>query len=156
MGEAHNMFANVNDQQQFRLHKKNEIKDYRIAEIKDRVMRNKRLSQYIGAFDYFDKNLIDLSATSANISVASFATVIGADVGIASESFSFAISITRGIANKLLKTTRNKKKKHNQTVVSARSKINNLESMISKALIDNKISQEGFSMIINKEKAMVN
>ena len=38
---------------------------------------------------------------------------------------------------KFLKTTRNKKKKHNKIVMLARSKLNSIESTISKALIDN-------------------
>ena len=34
----------------------------------------------------------------------------------------------------------------------ARSKLNNIESKISKALMDNKISHEDFETIINEEK----
>ena len=33
--ETHNIYPNLNDQQQFRLHKSNEIKDYLITEIKE-------------------------------------------------------------------------------------------------------------------------
>ena len=51
---------------------------------------SKRLSKYIVSFDYFDKSLIVLSATSGSISVASFATVIGTPIGIASASLSLA------------------------------------------------------------------
>ena len=50
---------------------------------------SKRLSKYIASFDYFDNYLIILSATSGEISIASFSTVVGAPVGIASVSFSF-------------------------------------------------------------------
>ena len=48
----------------------------------------KRLSKYIASFDYFDKSLINLSATSGSISIPSFATVIGTPTGIASASLS--------------------------------------------------------------------
>ena len=72
---------------------------------------SKRLSKYIASFGYFDKSLIVLSATSGGISIALFATVIGAPVGIASAIFSLAFSITTGIIKKLLKTTQKKKKK---------------------------------------------
>ena len=51
-----------------------------------------------------------------------------------------------------LKTKRNKKKKHNKIVVLARSKLNSIESKISKTLMDNEISQEDFETIINEEK----
>ena len=72
---------------------------------------SERLSKYIASFDYFDKSLIVLSVTTGSISIASFATVIGAPVVIASASFSLAFSSSTGIVKKLLKTTQNKKKK---------------------------------------------
>ena len=46
MGEATNMYPNLNDQQQYRLSKINEIKDYFIAEIRERELMSKRLSKY--------------------------------------------------------------------------------------------------------------
>ena len=104
----------MNDQQQFRLSKINEIKDYFVAETKERELMSKRLSKYIASFDYFDKSLIVLSVTTGSISIVSFATVIGTPVGMVSASFSLAFSIPTGIIKKLLKTTRNKKKKHNK------------------------------------------
>ena len=53
---------------------------------------------------------------------------------------------------KLLKTTQNKKEKHNKIVMLARSKLNSIESTISKALLDNEISHEDFTTIINEER----
>ena len=100
----------LNDQQQFRLNKINEIKDYFVAEIKERELISKRLSNYIASFDCFGKSLIVLSVTIGSISIASFATVHETPVGIISESFGLAFSISTGIIKKLLKT-RNKKKK---------------------------------------------
>ena len=82
-------------------------------------------------FDYFDKSLTVLSVTTGSISIISFATVIRAPVGIASASFSLAFSILTGIVKKLLKITRNKKKKHNKIVILARSKLNSIEGKIS-------------------------
>ena len=55
---------------------------------------SKRLTKYIASFDDFDKSLIVLSTTSGHISIASFATVIGIPVEIASASFSLAFSIS--------------------------------------------------------------
>ena len=51
----------------------------------------------------------------------------------------------------LLKTTRNKKKKHTKIVMLARMKLNSIESNIPQALIDNEISHEDFMRIINGE-----
>ena len=110
--ETHYIYPNLNsvplhavtrnDQQQFRLNKINEIKDCFIAEIKKRKLMSKRLSKYIAYFDYFDKTLIILlSVTTGSISIASYVTVIGAPVGIASACFSLAFSIFTGIVKKL-------------------------------------------------------
>ena len=60
--------APLNDQQQFRLNKINEIKDYFIAKIKERELMSKRLSKYVASFDYFDKSLIVLSVATGSIS----------------------------------------------------------------------------------------
>ena len=57
---------------------------------------------------------------------------------------------------KLLKTTRNKKKKQNKIVMLARSKLNSIESKTSESLINNEISHEDFMTIINKEKKYLN
>ena len=113
---------------------------------------SKNLSKYTASFEYLDKSLIVLSVASGSISIASFATTIGVPVGIISASCSLAFSITTGLVKKFLKTIRNKKKKHNKTVMLARSKLNSIESKISEALINNEISHEDFMTILNEEK----
>ena len=93
-----------------------------------------------------------MSISSWSISIASFATVTGAPAEIIGASCSFTFSITSGFVKRFLKTIRNKKKKHNKIVMLARSKLNSIESKISKALMDNEISHEDFETIINEEK----
>ena len=97
-----NIFSNLNDQQ-FQLNKLSEVRDYLIREIKERELMRKRLRKYIASFDYFDKSLIVLSVTTGNISIASFATVIGASAGTASANFSLAFSISTGIVKIIFK-----------------------------------------------------
>ena len=106
-----NLSANISDDQQFRLNKINEIKDYFTAEIRERELMSKNSNKYIASFEYFDKSLIVLSLATASISSASFATVIGAPVGIMSVGCSLTFSITTGFLKKFLKTIKNKKKK---------------------------------------------
>ena len=93
---------------------------------------------------------------TGSIFIASFPTAIGVPVGIMTASCSLAFSITTGIVKKLLKTTRNKKKKHNKIVMLARSKLNSIESKISNALMDNEISHEDFETIINEDQNIKN
>ena len=118
---------------------------------------SKRLSKYIASFDYFDKSLIFLSATTGSISIASFATLIGTPVEIVSvHLYVLHFWFLRRIVKKLLKTTRNKKKKCNKIIMLGRSKLNSIESKISEALINSEISHEDLVTIINEEKNIKN
>ena len=98
--DSHNMYPNLSttpsNDQQFMLNKINEIKDYFIVEIKERELMSKNLSQYNASFEYFDKSLIVLSVATGNISIASFATFIGAPVGMMSARCSLEFSISTG------------------------------------------------------------
>ena len=123
-----NLSAIPSNEQQFRLNKINEIKDYFIAEIRERELMSKNLSKYIASFEYLDKSLIVLSVATDSISIASFETVIGAPVGIVS-----TFSITIVFVKRFLKTVRNKKEKYNKIVMLARSKLSSIESKISEA-----------------------
>ena len=118
-----------------------------LLQIRERELMSKNLSKYIASFEYLDKSL-----ETGSISIASFATAIGAPVGIMSASCSLAFSITTGFVKKFLKTIRNKKKKHNKIVMLARSKLNSIECKISEALINNEISHQDFMTILNEEK----
>ena len=84
--------------------------------------------------------------------MTSFATVIGAPAGIMSASCSYAFSITTGFVIKLLKTTSNKKKKHNKIVMLATSKLNSIESKISEALINSEIVMKTVWQLFIKKK----
>ena len=112
----------------------------------------KRYSKYIVFSDYFNNSLVVLFVTTDSISIASFATVIGAPVEMMSASCSLAFSISTGFVKKLLKTIRNKKEKHNKIVILAKNKLNSTESKISEALVNNEISHEDYMITINEEK----
>ena len=66
-------------------------------------------------------------------------------------SCSLAFSTATGFVKRFLKTTRNKKKKHNKIVMLDRIKLNSIESKISEALINNEISHEDFMLILNEQ-----
>ena len=75
---------------------------------------SKKRTQYIAAFDYIDKTLIVLSATSLGISTISFTSVFGIPAGLASASFILVFSFTTGIIMKLLKIKKKKEKEKAQ------------------------------------------
>ena len=99
--------ANISNEQQFRLNKINEIKDYFLAEIRERELISKNIGKYIAYLDYFDKWLNALSILSGSIFIASFATVIGAPARIIGANCGFTFSIASGFGRKFLKTIRN-------------------------------------------------
>ena len=72
-----NLSLNLTNDQQFRLNKINEIRDYLVDEIKERELMSKKFSKYIAFFDYFDKSLIVVSVTTGGISITLFETVVG-------------------------------------------------------------------------------
>ena len=110
-----NIYPNLNaipsNEQQFRLNKINEIKDYFLAEIRERELISKNISKYIASLDYFDKSLNVLSILSGSIFIASFSRFIVAPPWTIGASCSFTFSITSGFVKMFLKTIRKKKKK---------------------------------------------
>ena len=69
------------------------------------------MSRYVTIFDYIDKILIVLSATTSGVSIISFTSTIGKSVVIVSASFTLIFSLTTGTVKKLLNMTINKSKK---------------------------------------------
>ena len=141
----------LSDQTKFLLSEIIEIEHYFYQEINQQKSYSKKLNKYVTIFDYIDKILIILSATTGGISIISFTTTIGAPVGIASASFTLIFSITTGIVKKLLNITGKKKKKHDQILMLAKSKFNSIETLISQVLNVTEISHEEFITIF-KEK----
>ena len=121
-------------------------------EINQRKSCSKNLSKYVAAFDYIDKVLIVLSATTGGVSTCSFTSVVGAPVGIAIASSTLIFSLTTEIVKKLLRRTRNKKEKHDKIFMLAKTKLNRTETLISQALIDMEISHEEYVATL-KEKS---
>ena len=144
--------TNLSEQTKFRLSEIIRIENYFHQEINQRKSCSKKLSKYVTAFDYIDKILIFLSATSSGVCTILSASVVGVPVGIASASFTLIFSQTTGIIKKLLSITGHKKKKHDKIRMLAKSKLDSIETLVSQALIDMKISQEEFNAIIREKQ----
>ena len=142
----------MNDQKKLRLNEISKIKDYFNSEIRERKTISKELSKYIVIFDYADKIFIVLPASFGTLSIVSHVTMVGIPVGLAGASLTVEFSLTTGIVKKLLNVTRKKKKKHNKIVMLAKSKLNSIETLMSRALIDLDISHEEFKTIANKKE----
>ena len=141
----------LSDQTKLRFYEIKSIENFFINEINERKPYKKNNNNYVTIFDYIDKILIILSATTSGVSIISFKSVIGTSVGIVSASFTLIFSLSTGIIKKLLNMTRNKKQKHNKILMLAESKFNSIEILISQALNDLYISHEEFKMILNEK-----
>ena len=102
--------TDLSEQTKFQLDEISKIENYFIEETNQRKSCNQKLNKYVTTFDYIDKLLIVLSATTGGVSIISFTSVIGTPVGIASASFTLIFSLTTGIVKKLLNLKRKKKK----------------------------------------------
>ena len=135
----------------YRLDEINKIRDYFNNEIKERKDIIKKLNKYLVSYDYLDKIVIALSASFGTLSIASYASVVGTPAGIAGSSLTLIFTIGTGISKSLLKVTKKIKKKHNKIIALAKSKLSNIETLLSSALNDSKISHEEFTSTITEK-----
>ena len=105
-----NIYPSLNaipsNEQQFRLNKINEIKDYFLAEIRERELISKNLSKYISSLDYFHKSLNVLSILLGSIYIASFAAIIGTPAKIIGLSCGFTFSINQDLQKRVFKNNK--------------------------------------------------
>ena len=87
------------------------MKNYYHQEISQRKLCSKNLSKYVTAFDYIDKVLIALSATSGGVSIILFTSAVGAPVGIASANFYFNFFFNNRNSQKITKHNTKQKEK---------------------------------------------
>ena len=96
--------------------------------------------------------LILASTITGCVSISAFASLIGIPIGITSSAIGLKIcAITAGI-KKYKSIIKKKKKKHDKIVLLAKSKLNSIEVLISKALIDSSITHDEFILTNNMLK----
>ena len=98
---------------------------------------------------YVEHLLILASAVTGCVSFSAFASLVAIPVGISSSAVGIKIcAITEGI--KYYKPIIKKKKKnHDKIVLLGKDKLNTIEVLISKALIDSYISHDEFVSVNN-------
>ena len=90
----------LSDQTKFRLDEIKKIENYFNSEINQRKLCSKKVNKYVTTFNYIDKILIVLNATSGGVCIISHATIVGAPVGIGSAGFTIVFSLATGITKK--------------------------------------------------------
>ena len=97
--------------------------------------------------NYTGHFLILASTITGCVSISAFTSLIGIPIGITGSAIRLKIcAITAGI--KISKSIiKEKKKKHDKIALLVKSKLNSIEVLIFKALIDSVISHDEFGLI---------
>ena len=92
------------------------------------------------------------STITGCISISAFVSLLGIPIGITNSAIGLKIcAITVGI-KKFKSIIKKKKKKHDKIVLLAKSKLNKIEVLVSKTLIDSNITHDKFILINNMLK----
>ena len=98
-------------------------------------------------YDYIEHFFILASTIAGCISISAFTSLVGITIGITSSEMELKICARKLIIKK-------KKKKHNKVVLLAKSKLNNIEVLISKVLINSSVSHDEIVLINNVLKKL--
>ena len=86
---------------------------------------------------------------TGSIPISAFASLIGIPIEITSSEKGLKTWVIAAGIKKYKSIIKKKKKKHDKIVLLAKSKLNSIEVLISKALIDSNISHDEFVLINN-------
>ena len=139
-----------NISQEFRLKNIDETRNYLIEEINRNELMSKKHKKVCTTLNYIEHFLILASTITGCISISAFASLLGIPIGNMSSAIGLKIcEIAAGIKKY---ESIIKKKKHDKIVLLAKSKLNSIEVLISKALIDSVIIYDEFVLINNVQK----
>ena len=138
-----------NISQEFRLKNIDETRNYLIEEINRNELMSKKHKKVCTTLNYIEHFLILASAIAGCISISAFVSLLGIPIGITSSVVGLKIcAVTAGI-QMYTSIVKKKKKKHDKMVLLAKTKLNSIEVLISKALIHSNISHDDFVLINN-------
>ena len=135
--------------QEFRFKKVDETRNYFFEEIKPNELMIRKHKKVCTTLNYIEHFIILVSTITGCISTSAFAFLLGIAIGIASSAIGIKICAIAAGIKKYKSIIKKKKNKHDKIVLLAQSKLNNIEVLISKALIDSNISHDEFVLINN-------
>ena len=123
--------------------------NYLIEEINRNELMSKRQKMICTTLNYIEHFFILASAIAGCAPISAFASLIGIPTGITSSTMELKICATTAWIKKYKSIIEKKKKNHNKTVLLVNAKLNRIEILISKSLIDSNISHDVFVLINN-------
>ena len=138
-----------NISQEFRLKNIDETRNYLIEEINPNELISKKHKNLCTILSYIEHFLILGSTINGCISVSAFAFLVDIPIGIASSAIGLKMcAIIEAIKN-YKSIIKKKKNKNNKIVLLAKSKLNSIELLVSKALIDSVMTHNECVLINN-------
>ena len=131
--------------QESRLKYIDETRNYFVQEIEKNELMSGKHKKICATPNYIKHFLILASGITGCNSISSFASLLG----IPSSSTGLRICVIAAGIKKYKSIIEKKKKKHDQIKLLAKSKLNSIEVLISKDLINLNISNDEFVLIIN-------
>ena len=128
----------------FRLKKIDETRNYLLDEIKHNDLMSEKYKKTYKYLNYVENLLILVSTVTGFVSISAYPSLVCVPVGIMRSAVGIKIcAITAGI-KKCKSIIKRKKEKHDKMVLLGKDKLDTIEGLISKALIDSYISYDKF------------
>ena len=134
--------AEENISQEFRLKNIDETRNYLIEEINRKELMSKKHEKFCTTLNYIEHFLILDSAITGCVSISAFASLVGVSIEITSSATGLKICAITAAIKTCKSIIKKKKKRHDKIVLLPKSKLNRIEVLISKALIDSVISHD--------------
>ena len=115
-------------------------------------LMSKKHEKVCRGLNYIDYLLIVISTITRCISISAYASLVGISVGTASSTIGLKICVITAEIKKYESIIKKKKEKDDKIISIAKSKLSSIEVLIFKALVDSKISHDGFVLINNLSK----
>ena len=115
---------------------------------------SKKHKKFWGVLNYIDHLLIVISTITGCVSISGFTSLSGIPIAITSSAIGLKICAITAGTKRSKSITKKEKKKHDQIVLLAKSKLNSAEVLISKALIDSNINHDELVLINNVMKEL--
>ena len=136
--------------QGYRLQKINEIQTFLEKEVETREALSKKYFRAARIVDNVDKVLIMITLGGGARGVALLSTIIATPAVIAIEGVALFTGLLSMIGKYSVKKATSKAEKHEKIKTIASAKLDTIASHISKALNDNKVTDEEFQLILEE------
>ena len=141
----------IEDQRQgYRLQKINEIQTFLEKEVKARGALSKKYFRVAKIVDNVDTVLMTITLGAGAGGIALLSTVVTSPIVIPLEGMALFTGLLSIIGKYSVKKSTSKAEKHEKIKTIASAKLDTISSHISKALSDNKVTDEEFRLILEE------